>query len=281
MLKLDRSWDALLQPGVAASYFDGLAQIPFDVATDRFHPVNAWWMAEISRLIYRNDRDELPNTKGKSRAEFLAQVGLRELSPLINLDSTQCTVIRSDGRTHPDLAIVVFRGSQDVRDWVTNFRAVPVPWRKGGSVHLGFARALDRVWPAIEQKLGDFNGPLFYTGHSLGAALATLAASLRRPKAVYAFGAPRIGDRTFAQSLAGIPIFRIVNNRDVVPTIPRLLLEPCGETQFIDGQGKLLVNPKITDSLPALEFSLTRPPEFLADHAPINYVYWMSQCAKG
>jgi alpha-beta hydrolase superfamily lysophospholipase len=122
------------------------------------------------------------------------------------------------------------------------------------------------VWGEISNELKTFDGPIFYTGHSLGAALATLAAARRAPKALYTFGSPRVGNAAFIASLGNIPIYRVVDDRDLVATVPpealgfrhagvlRLLKEPRTGTLF-DWIGVLIA-----------------PPKPLADHAPINYV---------
>jgi feruloyl esterase len=69
---------------------------------------------------------------------------------------------------------------------------------------------------------------VYVTGHSLGAALAALAAldlTLQQQplKAVYTFGQPRIGNQAFAhylnQTLAA-PLFRVVHHRDPIPHLP-------------------------------------------------------------
>jgi len=76
------------------------------------------------------------------------------------------------------------------------------------------------------------------TGHSLGGALATLAAfDLSKSRVidkskmqVYNFGSPRVGNYEFSRAFAdeGIPSYRIVNSRDPVSQAP-----PCGK---INGQ---------------------------------------------
>ena len=64
------------------------------------------------------------------------------------------------------------------------------------------------------------------TGHSLGAALASLAAlnfsrTTSNAVEVYTFGCPRFGNKELAQYFAGqvAANWRIVNEHDVVPTI--------------------------------------------------------------
>jgi triacylglycerol lipase len=135
-------------------------------------------------------------------------------------------------------------------------------------VHDGFLRALDSVWDSILPALESLPGPMFYAGHSLGAALATLAASRRAPDAVYAFGSPRVGNGAFAASLATVPLYRVVDDANLVATLPP---EELGFRRA--GELHRLVPPK------GLKFNLLRwlqgllsPPRPLADHAPINYV---------
>ena len=72
--------------------------------------------------------------------------------------------------------------------------------------------------------------PLFITGHSLGGALAIIAAErLRRElkieaAAVYTFGAPRVGSAAFAGSYnacgLGDRSYRLIHGLDIVPTLP-------------------------------------------------------------
>ncbi|KAK9142854.1 hypothetical protein Syun_012254 [Stephania yunnanensis] len=80
------------------------------------------------------------------------------------------------------------------------------------------------------------------TGHSLGAALALLAAndlstSLNStningmteeapPIAVYSFGGPRVGNRGFADCLTsnGVKVLRVVNSQDMVTKVPGMFV---------------------------------------------------------
>jgi predicted lipase len=107
-------------------------------------------------------------------------------------------------------------------------------------VHSGFLTAYDSVRPAVlglvDTVLAGEEGEawtVLLTGHSLGGALATLAAydlSLRRwtrrPRvAMYNFGSPRVGNRVFAAEFnARVPdAWRVVNRSDAVCTVPRLM----------------------------------------------------------
>ena len=165
------------------------------------------------------------------------------------------------------------------RNWVTNLHALPGDWGPGGKVHQGFSRALRGAWGQVRPALEGVAGPCLYTGHSLGAALATLAASLTPPRAVYTFGSPRVGDAAFADSLKGIPIHRVVNQRDLVPTLP----PPGGAFGFCHvgtahhlGPGGAS-DPESAEPSQPTPFLLPgkvslAPPAFLSDHAPVNYL---------
>jgi hypothetical protein len=61
---------------------------------------------------------------------------------------------------------------------------------------------------------------LIVTGHSLGAAVATLAASVFRPTMLLTLGSPRVGDAAFAATVAGIDGARLVDCCDIVTELP-------------------------------------------------------------
>jgi hypothetical protein len=114
-----------------------------------------------------------------------------------------------------------------------------------GRVHCGFAEAVEQVWPQVRQLLGtpSRSGALWLTGHSLGAAMATLA-SVRlthegyKVRAVYTYGSPRAGDRLFHDSYC-LPNYRFVNNNDLVPHLPfRWCYKHVGKLRLVDGEGK-------------------------------------------
>jgi len=282
----DNSWQALLNPGTATSFFDVHGQTKFQVEASSFSPINAWWLAEISRLIYRLGADEGASVPaGPTRNEVLNRVGLQELQ-FIGSDKAQCAVIESLAPADLPFRVLVFRGTDKLDDWLVNAGTILVEWTGTGLVHLGFRDALESVWPQIEQQLAASDSPVFYTGHSLGAAMATLAAAKRPPRALYTFGSPLTGNKEFTASLSGVPVHRVVNNRDVVTTVPPPLgFHHVGELHYIAHDGRIVANPdELSVALDRLKKDaansrqqdfrkfFTDAPELLADHAPVNYV---------
>lgn len=89
------------------------------------------------------------------------------------------------------------------------------------------------------------NANVYITGHSLGGALATIAAlditrknKLNNPINLYTFASPRVGDNIFADkfnefiSKDKIKAFRFANSEDLVPKIPLPVWFRAGITKF-------------------------------------------------
>lgn len=156
---------------------------------------------------------------------------------------------------HNDNAIILsFRGTSSIEDWMTNSAFGFTSFAGGlGKVHRGFSEALYLVWGDIIQILGRVQTkaqPIWITGHSLGGALAALAAAhfalvLDKPiRGVYTFGQPRVGDREYSRNfeadLKG-RVFRFVNNSDIVTRIPTRIMSysHVGALRFFDAKGDL------------------------------------------
>ena len=128
----------------------------------------------------------------------------------------------------PGMVVLAFRGTQQVKDWMTNLDAATTQVCSSGgevlgNVHRGFNDAFLSVRAQIGPLLeGDEDLPLFITGHSLGGALATLATWYLNGDslaACYTFGAPRVGD-TGLMDRFRTPVYRLVNGVDPVPFVP-------------------------------------------------------------
>lgn len=186
---------------------------------------------KLKQLLSTIDRRE--NTDNKILREVLAEGGftLKGVLFAAETDTQGFVAVKPATDTETGMAVIAFRGTQQIRDWITNLDAASedVTSRAPGSsavlgrVHKGFNRAFKSVEPQLHDLLKDDGDlPLYIAGHSLGGALATLATWYlpgRKLAACYTFGAPRVGD-TGLMNRYRTPIYRIVNGADPVPFVP-------------------------------------------------------------
>uniref|UniRef100_M1BTY9 Phospholipase A1 n=2 Tax=Solanum tuberosum TaxID=4113 RepID=M1BTY9_SOLTU len=112
---------------------------------------------------------------------------------------------------------------------------------------------VNEVQRLIEQYKGE-SLSITVTGHSLGAALALLVADEvstcapdAPPVAVFSFGGPRVGNRSFADRLnsKNVKVLRIVNNQDVITRVPGMFVseeldKKLRESGFVSGMLNVL-----------------------------------------
>lgn len=263
-MQTDTSWQDLLHPGDATDFFMRRPFPAFDPTTPAYSPVNALWLAELSRLVYRHDAEEDSPPPQPTRTQFLENAGFSQRQFFLSKETGTQAMLAECGRPSP-FTVLVFRGTeQNIKDYLTDLEFGELSLVKNKKeVHAGFIEALDSVWHEMTAAIAQINCPTFYTGHSMGAALATLAAARHAPSAVYTFGSPRVGNQAFIASLSNVPIYRIVDDEDIVTTVP-------SEVLGFRHVGTELRLPSISPTLsPDHVFG---PPKPLADHAPINYV---------
>lgn len=264
----DLSWNAILRPGLGEPYFTVDPLPAFEAGRADFSPVNAYWLSELSRLIYRPDIDELgEKAPVPTRAEILGRVGLEEQTR-IGRGTNYGTVVGTPPEAAGGFAALVFRGTSGFEGWFSNLKVLQTEWPGGGSVHAGFFQDFTTLWEGLADHADGIELPLYFTGHSLGGALAVLAAAARPATATYTFGAPRVGDPAFTRTLRGTPIHRVVNGRDVVPTVPPSRIP----FHFTHGIPAVEVHDDDPPDPSPSGRRLAGPPDFLSDHAPINYV---------
>merc|ERR1719316_1918380 len=108
--------------------------------------------------------------------------------------------------------LAAFRGSTNIWNYLADGQAMMVdwdnpirPWCYGCKVHAGFGESYEEIRQSFLQAVKDLGcDSVQMTGHSLGAAVATMAASdLRadnmRVDPLYLFGSPRVGNLAFAR----------------------------------------------------------------------------------
>jgi triacylglycerol lipase len=212
--------------------------ILFEPKSIQFSIKNAYALAICSNLAYESE---------KTIQDKLSQQDFN--SKFIERRDTQAFIAYNDS------AIVLsFRGTTNIQDWMTNSDLLLTSVRSGtGKVHGGFLRALCVVWDDILQIIAEAQTkaqPIWITGHSLGGALATLAAArfsleMDKPvRGIYTFGQPRVGDREFARIFDAElkqRVFRFVNNNDIVTRIPtrEIGYSHVGSLRFFDSNGDI------------------------------------------
>lgn len=215
----------------------------------------ARYFAKAVDLAYLND----PGPE-----QFRTELGLE--AGLVSVGNTQ-VYIATDVRN----IVCAFRGSElpttidGLKDWfLTNANNLLVlPEGQAGSdfaaagvgarFHRGFLEALHSIWApfsqAVDAAYSKSERPIWLCGHSLGGALALLAAWRLERNAlpvhqVYTFGAPMIGNAAAAAALARSlqgRVFRYIDVRDIVPKLPTIsltsnLYEHCPQEMTL-GQG--------------------------------------------
>jgi predicted lipase len=181
-------------------------------------------MSQIAYDHYENDYD--------ARKIFITKLesGGFELIKTFNntATDTQAFLAKND-----QYAVLAFRGTEvtKIEDMKIDATAAKVSVLQG-KVHAGFKLAYQSVAQDIEESVLQLNGfPLYITGHSLGAALATVATQAleHNPRiremiaACYTFGSPRVGNSEYDMEFKS-PIYRVVNTTDIVTVIPLLAM---------------------------------------------------------
>lgn len=156
-------------------------------------------------------------------------------------DDTQCFVASSS-----EAVLVAFRGTEgNVGDWLGNLNALTTK-QPYGYVHRGFFNGFRVVQSQLEAELDRFQGlPVVLTGHSLGGALALIAAAewadKRNVSRVHTFGQPAVGFKEFREVIDteyGDVYYRFVNDMDIVPMVPPLY-KHSGQLIRFDDDGEV------------------------------------------
>lgn len=256
----------------------------FDPGAEGHSPWNAYWLGKAAELAY------LDNPR------FEAAVGDWGVKCRhVSVKDTEAHV--AAGKT---MMIVAFRGTEtNPGDIATDARFKRTRWAGPGQVHEGFSTALDRAWRDTLGAIGAISEPgqtLWFTGHSLGGALAVLAAmrwtaEARTPAvaAVYTIGQPKVGDGEFSAAFdkaLGSRTFRYVNNRDPVPRVPILGYKDIGKALRFDDRGRLESRlgfwlRMVTEPFTSGERVMAALKSAVGDHAAAKYVEHLKRAAEG
>lgn len=187
----------------------------------------AKWLLEFSALSYLEDTEEILTQLKK--CDFV------KFEKLIRIDNAECLIL-----TCHDTIIVSFSGTKisELDDLVTDLKF----WKEKLEnifVHKGFLEYYYKLkFPVLREikKLKKVKKHIYWTGHSLGGALATIFAFVYKEGVVYTYGKPKIGDKNFANQInKTIKCYRIYNNLDIVPKLPPGFLKYAHEGNEILG----------------------------------------------
>lgn len=279
----DTSADALLNPARNARFFPD-----WDPAADSQN--HDLLCAEMSRLAYADSEVVTP---ALARIGFSVVGFIGQGDPAAGSQTHGIQGFAARNAAH-GLTVLAFRGtaSNQFDDLISDLDTLQADFRDGGRVHTGFLKAYElRVRRPVTELLRDRPGPLLVTGHSLGAALATLAALDTPPAALITFGSPRVGDARFARLCEGLTVHRFVHGCDVVARIPpeqfdrehwRQLLTELGDPEQFAPQGARLAQgvADLAASVLAAAFHRVAPENRFAHIAPPRYLRADGTCAE-
>lgn len=233
--------------------------------------------AELARLAYCRPENDFAFDQAKINAELneggFTSAGFFESRLKPNGEGAHCFIaVRNDN----GLAVVAFRGTDasDPTDVAADLDARRMAWNPGGTVHEGFANFLKSVRAPLEEALRTVHCRILYTGHSLGAAMATLLASLRPPDALYTIGSPLVGDPAFVATLNPVKNYRYVDCCDIVTQIPPEVLgyAHAGKPFYIDQRRNITFDP-------AASFVLEDRTSATLEY-PFQYHAWKRKCGR-
>ncbi|HUO09310.1 MAG TPA: lipase family protein [Phycisphaerae bacterium] len=261
--------------------------MPLNTQAPGFDIGNSLYLMQASAAAY-----------GSDPAAIAATLGLP--APVVAVSDFKANGVWCFVSVTDSFVLLAFRGTDNLPGWMTDGNAIQVSRPQyPGKVHQGFADGLDSVWADIDRALPKPLGArsLWITGHSLGGALATLAAarlsqSGTMAKAVYTYGSPRVGNIAFFQGYA-TPTYRFVNNMDVVPHVPpevtlkglgvldtffsQITYKHVGTLEFLDrdglsGQAEADWDATKGEVFKALMFKGSPLPEMVSDHLSASYI---------
>lgn len=210
----------------------------------------AYFFAQLSELAY---------LKPTEARKIFADKGYQ--SGYITHHSSQAYVLWSN-----DDIIIVCRGTEatsfsdikaDLKFKQVNLIDSGIMTMRGEMVHAGFKQDSDYIWPIIYEHIKDLNREskpnIWITGHSLGAAIATILAlyvsrSCFSVHGLFTYGCPRIGNSKFVRGLTqeGIMPFRFVNSSDIVTRLPIFNYRHFGKPMYLTRNGKVLPDPSFS-----------------------------------
>jgi len=217
----------------------------------------ALFLAQLSVLVYEDKKeieesieryynfDEFYFFSKKSHKQLLKKAFRKIVMILLRgkrsiVDLQFMTLLKVNEEKNQKTVTIVFRGSKELGDWMTNFRAKDENFYGRGFVHQGFRHASNLFLKMVREKgelssyipdILENNTKIVLAGHSLGGTMATLIGChlleqgvKKENLEVYTFGTPPIGDKNFCDYYQDrLHLHRLVNENDVVAHLDKLV----------------------------------------------------------
>lgn len=162
-------------------------------------------------------------------ADLAAAVGADRFGTIDGTGSGLIPFVNFFGHSSGLAIVIAYAGTTEVSQWLSYgilFDQVvhsPLP----GRVYDALGHIFDLTWPLVRGKINEFNSraDVIFVGHSLGGALADMSAHALlsergyRPRGVFTYGAPRIGNKDYADAMANW-LDRVVLDGDPITDIP-------------------------------------------------------------
>lgn len=193
--------------------------------------------AKLSSIAYNNIKDVKKQVKklGFTTVEFYESNGAQAYRFMNKTD-----------------LVIACRGTQptEFNDIKADLKALPVLAETMSRVHRGFKAEVDELWPMVEEDVlrkTNLNKTLWFCGHSLGAAMATIMSSrckhnieLNDPVQLYTYGSPRVGWKGYCDNIC-VEHNRWKNNNDIVTSVPPTFMgyKHHGTKHYINAYGNV------------------------------------------
>lgn len=287
------SHEALFAPNTSFAYFENCGELD-STSPHTFSLSNAAMLAQCSLLIYVRETEFIETT--------LAKAGFSD-TEIFDESGTYAFLAESEKHI-----VIAFRGTEtgDKVDYLTDAKFHQEDFTENGTAHAGFIAALQKVEKAISASLEirlkvSPDKTVWVTGHSMGGALATLYSIQNADSvdALYLMGSPRATGQKLAKHWQGtLPIFRIVNNNDLVARVPgQPFYQHVGPTYFLTADHELIIDPPfskawkerlkghkkfikrlISDHWLESDFSAI-PSDYFVDHSQLHYAQILCKLA--
>lgn len=254
---------------------DGRTWLTLGNGTNVFAPYDetiAKSFASLASTTYCVETEQVLNWTCTSCEESKTRLVPGKIKIIDGSEGNSVRVLVGKLRDQPG-CLMAFRGSENVLNWITDFKAwevSPTDFSEscdGCKVHSGFYATWndirDLVLDALEEVGCSHDDPkdnhLYITGHSMGAALTHIAMFALNDGGwtiakTYSYEAPRVGNDAFARAFNStfsrrFSVFRITHHKDPVVHVPpevmgyqhvdtEIYYDEKGEYKVCDGTGE-------------------------------------------